>query len=196
MSPHAPPNPEKWLDEYGDYLYRYAVARLNDHNLAEDMVQETLLSALKAYAKFDGRSSEKTWLVTILKNKIIDQYRKASRRDVKVESDIPSEDQSQDFLENGHCNMDRAPSDWGENPEKALEQKEFFAILQQCLKRLPRKIAQIFSMRQFDGIDSKQICKDMNITSSNLWVILHRARAQLRRCLDQNWFGAVLKKEV
>ena len=182
-------NPEKWLDEHGDYLFRYAMFRLNDQSLAEDIVQETFLSALRAIDSFAGKSTERTWFVSILKNKIIDYYRKVGRQGKKVDLSFRDDDDSDDFQENGFWKMDRAPSDWGDTPEKAMEKKEFYEILQKCLDLLPERISQVFTLRQIDGINSKKICKEFEISSSNLWVTLHRARSQLRRCLDINWFG-------
>jgi len=181
-------NPDRWLAEHGDYLFRYAMFRLNNQALAEDIVQETFLSALSAFSNFDGKSSERTWFVSILKNKIIDHYRKVGRRGKHVDLTFRDDD-SDDFEENGFWRLDRAPSDWGDTPETALEKKEFYEILKKCLALLPDRISQVFALRQIDGIDSKQICKEFDISSSNLWVMLHRARSQLRRCLDVNWFG-------
>ena len=187
-------NAEKWLEEHGDYLFRYAIVRVNDTALAEDLVQDTFLSALKAYDRFDHRSSERTWFVSILKNKIIDHYRKASRKEVKFDFDAET-DPSQDFEQNGFWKLDRAPSEWHEDPEQALEQKDFLRILRKCLELLPSRLAHIFILRQMDGMESKEICKELEITPSNLWVMLHRARSQLRRCLDKNWFGSKKKDE-
>ena len=177
-------NPDLWLDRYGDYLYRYALFRLNDSSLAEDLVQETFLAALKAHDRFEGASSLRTWFVSILKHKIIDHYRKAQRQKTHEERDVGGE-----FQEDGKWIMERAPSEWGDNPEASFDQKEFYLVLQQCLATLPDRIAHVFSLREIDGMDSKNICKTLDISSSNLWVILHRARSLLRRCLDVNWFG-------
>ena len=189
--PNAPkPNPDVWVDQYGDYLFRYAQSRVNDTATAEDLVQETFLAALRTYANFDGKSSERTWFVSILKHKIIDFYRKQGRRSKYFES--PGvDDSSEDFQENGFWKLDNAPGEWGEHPEEELHQKEFIEILRACLKALPRKIAAVFTLREMEGMDSKSICKELEITSSNLWVMLHRARHQLRKCLDVNWFGSL-----
>ncbi len=179
------PNPDLWVDLYGDYLFRYAQSRVNASAMAEDLVQETFLSALHSYANFDGKSSERTWFVSILKHKIIDHYRKQGRQAKYFESPGVSED----FQENGFWKLDQAPGDWGEHPEEQLQQKEFILILRECLKALPKKIAAVFTLKEMEGLDSKSICKELDITSSNLWVMLHRARHQLRKCLDMNWFG-------
>ena len=185
MPNHQKPNPDLWVDLYGDYLFRYAQSRVNDSAMAEDLVQDTFLSALHSYANFDGKSSERTWFVSILKHKIIDHYRKQGRQAKYFESP----DVSKDFQENGFWKMDQAPGDWGEHPEEQLQQKEFILILRECLNALPKKIAAVFTLREMEGLDSTSICKELDITSSNLWVMLHRARHQLRKCLDINWFG-------
>jgi RNA polymerase sigma-70 factor (TIGR02943 family) len=179
-----PVNPDDWLEKYGDLLFRYAIVRVNDQTVAEDLVQETFLSALKAYSNFKKKSTLGTWLVSILKHKIIDHYRSSQRKD---EINIsPPEDA---FQENGFWDLQKAPRDWGDHPEKAIEQQEFQKILQLCFSYLPERMAQILSMRSFDGVESDKICKILNISLSNLWVLLHRARAQLRRCLEENWFS-------
>ena len=179
--------PENWLDEYGDYLYRFAFMRVSDQAVAEDLVQDTFLSAYRAFSKFDGNSSVKTWLITILKNRIIDYYRKASRREVSIGT-VEDDDSPSDFEKNGFWKLDNAPHDWGDNPESALQQSEFFEILRKCLNLLPERTAHVFTMRQIDGYNADDICKELSISSSNLWVMLHRARAQLRKCIDTNWF--------
>ena len=178
----------KWVDEHGDYLYRFASIRLNNKSLAEDMVQETFLAALKNVKNFDNRSSIRTWFSSILKNKIIDHYRKKAR--AFQEEDLDAfDDQKNDFLENGHWNEERAPADWGMHPEKALDQKEFMQVLRTCLAILPEKIAAVFALREIEQQESQEICNDLGISSSNLWVMLHRARNGLRKCLELNWFG-------
>jgi RNA polymerase sigma-70 factor (ECF subfamily) len=186
--PHKTPQPEKWVELYSDYLYRYAYSRVNNSTTAEDLVQDTFLSALKAYDNFDGKSSERTWFISILKHKIIDFYRKKSRT-AKYFHD-PGMDTTSDYAENGYWKMEHAPADWGHHPEDILHQNEFLLILRECIGALPEKIASVFTLRELEGIASKEICKELNITPSNLWVILHRARHQLRRCLDVNWFEA------
>lgn len=178
--------PEKWVDEFGDYLYRFALLRTSKQTVAEDLVQDTFLSAYNAFSSFDGKSTVKTWLVKILKNKIIDFYRKASRKEVHLDSFEKNE--SNDFEENGFWKQNQAPNYWGDNPESALQQSEFFTVLKKCLELLPARIAHVFTMRQIDGYNADEICKELNIGSSNLWVMFHRARAQLRKCLETNWF--------
>ncbi|MGD9899528.1 MAG: sigma-70 family RNA polymerase sigma factor [Calditrichaceae bacterium] len=192
-------DPKNWVDLYGDFLFRFAYARVNDRTLAEDLVQETFLAALKSQSNFDGKSSERTWFISILKHKIIDQYRKSSRRKEHEVTEAEGFDPADDFktggILRGHWNKERGPSDWGEHPEDAISQKEFMRILRECISLLPAKMAAVFSMREIDEINSDDICKELKITSSNLWVLLHRARAQLRHCLEFNWFEKKTKKD-
>ena len=180
-------DPEKWVDLYGNLLYRFALARLRDPVLAEDAVQETLLSAFKGRENFSGRSTEQTWLVGILKHKIIDHFRKMSR-EVNLNEDTSIEDIGEDaFNENGRWK--NGPVSWSLDSSKILEQKEFLEILKQCLTDLPGRLANAFVMRELEGLDSQEICKVIDVSSTNLWVILHRARQRLRGCLEINWFG-------
>ena len=183
-------NPERWVDDYGDYLYRFALLRVHNTHLAEDMVQETFLAALKSAAAFEGRSSEKTWLVGILKRKIIDHYRKNARTtgfaDQSGAEDVS--DFQSEGREKGHWKLSAAPSEWGKNPQKFLENKDFNEVLLRCLAYLPRSLAAVFAAREMEGWKSDEICKEFSISTSNLWVMLHRARTQLRKCLDINWF--------
>lgn len=182
------PDAASWVDEHGDALYRYALSRVSDPAAAEDLVQETFLAALHTFHSFDGKSSERTWFISILKHKIIDHYRKQSRHSDLFSNDMSPEEE--DYQENGFWNMQRAPSDWGSQPEQALQRQEFMAVLRQCIEQLPHTFAAVFSLRELEGLSSKAICKELEITSSNLWVLLHRARHRLRRCLEDNWFEA------
>lgn len=177
-------DPHRWLDLHGDALFRYAMLRLRDTMLAEDMVQETLLAAVQGYARYSGQSSERTWLIGILKHKIIDHLRKAQR-------ETPLGDELADrlddlFDEHGHWRIDIGA--WGE-PERALEQGEFWRVFSACIEHLPRRQADAILLREIDGLDGEAICKELGIaTTNNLWVILSRARLRLRQCLDANWF--------
>ena len=180
-------NIHNWLNEHGDYLYRFALARLRDPHQAEDVVQETFLAAIKS-PNFAEQSAPRTWLTGILKHKIIDVMRKNVRE--KVVSDIidESEDMTDDdfFDAKGHW-VDK-PQDWG-MPVDALEQKQFLGVLQTCIEKLPSKLATLFMMRDVQETDNEEICKELNITSTNAWVMLYRARLGLRKCLEINWIG-------
>lgn len=185
-------NPGKWLDDHGDYLFKYAVFRLRDNTAAEDVVQETFLAALKAYEKFEGRGSERTWLVGILKHKIIDHFRKAER-EAPIGEGTDEGPEHLEFFERadewkGHWNADRAPSEWHATPAELIERTDFWKVFNECLSPLPQRTASAFTLREIDGLKSEEICEILNISVNNLWVMLHRARLHLRNCLEMNWF--------
>jgi RNA polymerase sigma-70 factor (ECF subfamily) len=182
------PDPETWVDQYGDYLYRFALSRLRDRAAAEDLVQETFLAALHARENFKGRSSVTTWLTGILKHKIIDYFRKESRNQPveDVESFNPTLDDF--FDEKGKWKI--RPSKWTTNPMELYEQKEFMKILRLCLSELSGRLAQVFTLRELEELSTKEICKVFDISATNCWVMLYRARMLLRRCLEINWFSS------
>jgi RNA polymerase sigma-70 factor (ECF subfamily) len=186
MDTHHLSDPEHWVDEHGDYLYRYALFRLHDAQLAEDMVQETFLAALHAQERFSGRSSEKTWLVGILKHKIADHIRKVSRERSFGDTESSIDIEEDLFDEAGKWKI--APTAWDTDPSSTLENKEFWEVLKRCLSDLPDRLSDAFSLREMDGLSTKEICKLLNVSATNLWVMLHRARMRLRRCLELNWF--------
>jgi len=170
------------------YLLRYATLQLRNPAAAEDAVQDTLLAALGSGAGFAGRSSLRTWLTGILKHKIIDAIRKATREAPLAEdAEAPDEDALDTlFKANGHWAS--RPAAW-EQPEQALESREFLRVLEECLGRLPARTAQVFMMREHLGVETGEICKELGITPTHCWVLLHRARMALRECLQLNWFG-------
>lgn len=178
-------NPETWVDAYGDYLYRFAIARVGDAHTAADIVQETFLAALKARKNFSGRSSEKTWIIAILKHKIIDHYRKKSRSQPVENMDNFTEALDAQFDDKNQWKI--KPGGWDSNPLKVYEQKEFIDTLYKCLADLPERLARVFILREIEGLSTEDICKAMKITATNVWVMLHRARSGLRRCLELNW---------
>ncbi|MCF7863737.1 MAG: sigma-70 family RNA polymerase sigma factor [Kiritimatiellales bacterium] len=182
------PSPEAWVDEHGDALFRYALGRLQNPATAEDAVQETFLAAFGSRDRFTGKSSVRTWLIGILKHKIIDMVRKETREQPMqewIDEHDPADDRF--FDRRGHWKT--GPADWQVNPSKILQQKEFFAVLHGCLGHLPEKQRRIFAMRELDDQGTEDVCKLFGITSTNLWVVLHRARMGLRNCLEQNWFN-------
>jgi RNA polymerase sigma-70 factor, ECF subfamily len=186
------PDPAAWVDEHGDYLYRYALFRLRDPSRAEDAVQETLLAALQAYGNFAGRGSERTWLVGILKHKITDQFRRLGREGQAPRRGDEEFAHEEFFRAEGrwadHWEAEYAPDEWPNNPEALAEQGEFWTVFQDCLRPLPGRTADAFVMREVDGLTSDEICEVLNVKVNNLWVMLHRARLHLRRCLELNWF--------
>jgi RNA polymerase sigma-70 factor (ECF subfamily) len=183
-------DPQNWLDEYGDYLYQYALYRVSKRVIAEDLVQETLLAALNSYAEFDHKSSTKTWLTSILRHKITDYFRKTYKTNKnKVNLEYGSMD---DFVGSGkypgRWKLEYAPKDWPESTDRPVLQKEFMQIFTKCLSGLPDHIASVFKMRELEDRSTDEICKELEITSTNFWVIMHRARTKLRRCLEIHWF--------
>jgi RNA polymerase sigma-70 factor (ECF subfamily) len=192
-APSRVSDPEQWVELYGDYLFKYALMRLRDSNRAEDVVQETFLAALKGGRNFAGRSAEKSWLVGILKNKICDYYRKASRETSFTDLEFYSEEESDRFLPDGLLKdgwvHELGPLEWPSDPGASLDSQEFWKTYYECSGKLPKNIAAAFNLREMDGVESKEICAVLNISENNLWVMLHRARMALRRCLETNWFG-------
>jgi RNA polymerase sigma-70 factor (ECF subfamily) len=181
------PSPaERWLDDHGDALYRYALLHLADESVAEDIVQDTLLAALKAHERFEGRSSERTWLIGILKRKLIDHIRKCQRR--PTEADLSEADESVDEQFNRHGLWATGPGKWGDLPEEAFSQGEFWDVMTKCLGYLPERLRFAFIRREMDDAESAEICQDLDVSATNLWTLLHRARTRLRRCLEVNWF--------
>jgi RNA polymerase sigma-70 factor (ECF subfamily) len=183
-------SPECWLDEHGGALYRYALLQLRDAHKAEELVQETLLAALQARARFSGGASVRTWLIGILKHKILDQFRREAREapleDPQSVGGTDEDPVENSFASDGHWRA--LISDWGD-PSRALENNEFWTILQYCLERLPERLARLFVLREVMEEGTEEICKDLAITPTNLWTMLYRARMGLRQCLDRNWVG-------
>jgi len=185
-------DPERWVDEHGDYLFKFALARLRDTAKAEDAVQETFLAALKGGKSFAGRSAEKSWLTGILKNKIYDHFRKSTREtsftDLEFYNDEDSDRFVGDGLGKGGWKHDLGPQEWAHAGE-SLDNELFWKTYRDCAAKLPKNVAAVFNLREVDGIESKEICSLLDISESNLWVMLHRARMALRRCIETNWFG-------
>ena len=185
-------NPESWVDQYGDFLYHFTLSRIKDPSIAEDLVQETFLAALKARKNFQGRSTARTWLIAILKHKIVDHIRKQVREHTsdKLESMLntaANDPVDSSFNDEGDWRI--RPSKWAIDPMKLYEQKEFMDILYQCLGELPELQAEAFMMREIDGLSTEEICKVLNISATNSWVMLYRARMWLRRCLENSWLS-------
>ena len=185
-------DPTIWVDEHGDYLFRYALVRLRDESLAEDIVQETLLAAIQSLASYGGKSTERTWLTSILKHKVIDFYRKSSRETPLDASELDVSEFDNFFERDdqwtNHWNLKLAPRGWTNNPEAVFEQNEFFDVFQNCMSKLPERVASVFALREMDGLDAGEICEIMSLSSSNFWVMMHRARMSLRRCIEIKWF--------
>lgn len=185
-------DPSVWVDEHGDCLFRYAMVRLRDEAAAEDIVQETLLSAIQSLSSYSERSGERTWLVGILKHKLIDHFRKRSREisfdpsETDLSEFDPLFERNDEFKDHWHDTL--SPRIWKQSPEEALQQDEFFGVLQNCLDKLPERVANCFAMREMNGLESDEVCEILGLSASNFWVMMHRARMSLRRCIEINWF--------
>ncbi|MBK8529595.1 MAG: sigma-70 family RNA polymerase sigma factor [Rubrivivax sp.] len=168
-------------------LLRFARNQLRNDAWAEDAVSETLLAALEKPQSFGGQSQLKTWLVGILKHKVIDQLRRHAREATILSRDDEADLDDQLFVDNGHWR--EAPKDWGD-PEHQLRQQQFFDVLELCVTQLPPTQGRVFMMREWLELDTAEVCQELAITSSNLWVLMHRARLRLRQCLQDRWFDA------
>lgn len=177
-------NPSKWIDLYSDYLFNYTVTRVSDRDIAQDLVQDTFLAGLKSIKNFKGEASERTWLISILKRKIIDHYRKINSNKGKAEIRINyNDDESEgDWLE------ERVADPFDKTAEDLMQNDELGDAIFDCLSKLPEKQAQVFRMKTMEGYETEEICKELNINASNLWVIIHRARTAMASCLEKNWF--------
>jgi RNA polymerase sigma-70 factor (TIGR02943 family) len=182
-------NPHQWVAKHADYLYTYAITRVNDAEQARDLVQETFLAALEKINKFEGRSTERTWLMAILKNKVIDVYRKRASGLAKNTEALITEDEEQDFFNRdyGNWKVEHWPQEFGIEDDNALENKEFIHILQKCMQKLPGLWLSVFTMKHMDDQPTETICSELKVTPANFWVIIHRTKVNLRSCLQKNW---------
>jgi RNA polymerase sigma-70 factor (ECF subfamily) len=183
---------EQQIVDLRSYLLKFARLQLRNEVWAEDAVSEVLLAALAKPQSFENRSQLKTWLVGILKHKVVDALRHHGREISGLET---SEDDATDPLElmafkaDGH--FEQVPADWG-NPEQNLDSKQFFEILEICADKLPATQGRLFLMREWLELSSEEICKELGLTPTNLYVQLHRARLRLRECLEINWYSKAI----
>lgn len=178
-------HPNNWVDQYADYLFNYAVSRVSDAEIAKDLVQETFFAGLKSAKNFKGDAAERTWLIAILKRKVIDHYRKINSKKGKAEvrmSYSTHTDAEGDWLE------ERVADPFGQSGAATIENEELGLAIQECIAKLPKKQAMVFSMKTIQGMSTEDICNELGINPSNLWVMVHRARTALMGCLNQNWF--------
>ena len=177
-------DPSKWVDKYADYLFNYTIVRVNDREVANDLISETFLAALKSMNGFKGEATERTWLISILKRKIVDYYRKINSTKGKAEVRITyyQAEDGADWLE------ERIADSSKKTAEDVLENEELGLAILDCLEQLSDKQAAIFKMKNIDDMDTEAICNEFGISPSNLWVIIHRARTFLAKCLEKNWF--------
>lgn len=177
------------VEEHGDYLYSYAMARVRDQSFAEEIVQEAFLAAVKSINRFKGDSTVRTWLTGILKHKMYDALRKKGRDKTISFEEADIDLINTQFNEAGHWSGEQVPQSWGAEPDQLFERKEFMSVLEGCTQKLPEKLRSVFVMREVDGLSTDELCSILGIKSNNLWVILHRARAKLRDCVENNWLS-------
>ncbi|MEJ2719665.1 MAG: sigma-70 family RNA polymerase sigma factor [bacterium] len=193
-SPSSERDPSTWVDTHGDALYRFALISVKDPQVAEDLVQDTFIAGLEGLGSFKGGSSIRTWLIGILKHKVIDYFRKQAREVPSANLDALEQRTEEDTF-NRLGQWRRLPGKWRSRPDNLLEDKEFLGILARCLDDLPDAFRRAFSLREIDGLKSNEVCKILDITATNLWVILHRARVRLRDCLEASWFGSDTRRK-
>ena len=171
-------------------MLKFARLQLRDDASAEDAVQEALAAALSNQKAFGNRAQLKTWVFAILKNKIIDIIRERARSPgtaIAVD-EIPEDAYDDLFNEKGYWQDDTRPSSWGD-PESSFSSQQFWQVFEICLTRLPENTARVFMMREMLGFETEEICKELAISPTNCWVVLHRARMGLRLCLEERWFN-------
>ncbi len=172
-------DPSMWVSEFGDLLFRFALARVRDAAVAEELVQETLLAGLEGLDRFDGRSSPATWLVGILRHKIADHFRRLVRQ--ADESDLDDDWEERASMAPQYV--------WRVDPANAVERRQLRRAFEACLEHLPASLRAVFVLREMDDVSTEKICRDLGLTHSNVWVRLYRARSALRACLEQTWFA-------
>ncbi len=174
----------QWVDRYGDLMYRYTLVRVKNPDAAEEIVQTTLFSALQSVNSFEGRSSEKSWLFGILKHKILDHFREVKKT---RNFNLMPDDDADPFEYDAGGHWKEMPQKWDFDPEKAAENQQLSQALAHCLAGLSDKFRDVFVLKEIEGLSTEQICKEFNIKPTNLWVILHRARNLLKKCLESQW---------
>jgi|SRR5690554_268428 len=176
-------DPDQWVDKYSDYLFNYTITRVRDRETANDLVAETFLAGLRSMKNFKGESTERTWLVSILKRKIIDHYRRINSAKGKAEVQFTYRDQEEgDRLEEQIADLS------GRNAQQLMENEELGKAIMDCLEQLNQRQAAIFKMKTLEDADTETVCNEFGITPSNLWVIIHRTRTALAKCLEKTWF--------
>lgn len=197
--PHTPArpveltNPEEWVSLHGDALFAYALRSLGNRSAAEDLVQETLMAAFKGRSSFSGASAERTWLIGILKNKVMDHYRRSGRETVLEDPEAVSDSGASDYIASGRdagqWKTSRRPAAWSVDTKDPVEQQQFWEHLQRCLGTLDARLAEVYRLREVQAVEYREVCNVLSVTPTNLRVMLHRARKRLRSCLEINWVG-------
>jgi RNA polymerase sigma-70 factor (ECF subfamily) len=191
------PDTHRWIDAHGDYLYRFALARVRARDVAEDLVQETFLAALQGTYRESGPTGERRWMIGIIKHKIVDYFRRIAREPLHDSQQQDSGSMDEDFLPDGRWNPELAAIHrWPEEADSLLDRKQFWEAFAACMEKLPPRTAQVFTLREMDGVETLEICRLVTLTPTNLGVMLHRARKQLRNCLAGRYFGRSQETET
>lgn len=184
---NAPLDPHGWVERHGDYLYRFALARVRRAEAAEDLVQEALLAAWRGRARYGGRAAERSWLTAILKRKVIDWLRTAVRDRGRAD---PGDDGWLDKQFTSGGKWKSGPDEWAfDAPEAGVERGEFWDAVHGCTDKLPARLRDVFVLWHLDERPTDEVCQAAKVTPTNLWVMLHRARHRMWRCLSRNWYG-------
>ncbi len=182
-----------WVKLYSADLHLWAKRKTRDREAAEDLVQETFIAALKGAEKFEGRSNPRTWLFGILNNKINDHFRKSSAGNSRSKDSESIGIIHSMFDESGHWRKSEVIGNWDENESQLLDNDEFNAVLEACLNKLPSQWGASIQLKYLDERNGEEICQELGISPTNFWQIIHRAKLQLRKCLESNWFGGLAK---
>ena len=185
-------DPVVLLDEHGDYLYRFALLLTRDSAIAEDLVQETLLSAMRGCERPADQASERRWLEGILRQRLSEHFRLNATLS-KSDSANEKEHLELDFFEKsgewtGHWREDQAPVGWRLEATDLIQAQAFWQTFDHSLADLPRRAVIAFTLREIDGLGTEEVCELLGLKQRDLWVMLHCVRAKLRQALEQEWF--------
>lgn len=172
----------QWVDAHAGDLYRWALHKTSSAELAEDLVQDTFLAAAESWKTYSGKSTGKTWLFGILKNKIADYYRKQATYQVATDTATPF------FDEQGTWKKDRRPAPWANDKDHLLDDQDFVQVLHRCIQELPDVMRHCLQLTYFQNQKGREIGQDLGISETNYWQIMSRGRLRLRSCLEKNWF--------
>lgn len=178
-------NLTSWVEEYTEDLYSWAFYKVSDPELAKDLVQDTFLAAAEKISSFKGESSPKTWLYSIMNYKIIDHYREVAKKPTKIQDDTFSKF----FTESGEWRNDKKPGKWHDDEKHLLDDEDFHLVLMECLEALPEKWNVCIQSKYLMNKKGEEICQELKITPTNFWQMMHRAKLNLRDCIETGWFG-------
>ncbi|MGQ1786980.1 MULTISPECIES: sigma-70 family RNA polymerase sigma factor [unclassified Saccharicrinis] len=176
----------EWVEKYTSDLYDWAYHKTSNAEMAQDLVQDTFVVAVEKIDSFQRKSSVKTWLFSILNNKIVDFYRKKSKAHIPFDGSFLSNF----FNKDGTWKNESRPKEWNQDEGHLLDNQEFLGVLKKCMDALPEKWSATVKLKYLIQKKGVEICKELGITSSNYWQMIHRAKLQLRACIEKNWFIA------